>query len=197
MILFSAFSLSCSLDYGKEISVKDSVPEFIFISPSFLRFENNKKTAELTADKLEQYKSDSASFASNSTFTTWNESSEIQTQGSCQLLGIDSKNEVYTLFNDIKLLNKNPDLQITAENLKWNAKSEQLTSGKNDTVTIIKEDTQVTGKGFSASSISNKFSFQSDIEGTITQNQEEETPAQATETKEETPSTDNKEDKAQ
>lgn len=170
--LLSAFSLSCSLDYGKQVFIKDTVPEFIFIKSNFSRYENNKKTAELTADRLEQYKSDGASFANNSTFKTWNDKNEIQTQGSCELLGIDSKNEVYSLFNNIKLKNKEPSLELSAENLKWNAKTEQLISGKKDTVTIIKDDTEVTGKGFSASSISNTFSFESDITGTIIQEEE-------------------------
>ena len=170
-LIFAAvfFSLSCSLDYGKEVFVKDKIPEFIFINTSFARYENNKKTAELSADRLEQYKSDNASFASNTRFKTWSQDGTVQTEGKCGLLGMDTENEIYTLFNDIEIKNSDPELEISAQNLKWNAKTEQLASGKTDTVRIQKNDVEVSGRGFSARSITNAFKFESDTEGTIIQ----------------------------
>ncbi|MBE6353104.1 LPS export ABC transporter periplasmic protein LptC [Treponema sp.] len=174
----AVFSFSCSLDYGKEVFVKDKIPEFIFINSSFARYENNKKTAELSADRLEQYKSDNASFASNTTFTTWSHDGTIQTEGKCGLLGMDTKNEIYSLFNDIEIKNSDPKLEINAQNLKWNAKTEQLASGKSDTVRIFKNDVEVSGKGFSASSITNAFKFESETEGTIIQQDSTENAAE-------------------
>ena len=158
---------SCSLDYGTQASVKDKVPEFVFTKTHFTRYEDSKKTMEMDADELEQYASDRSCYAVNPRFITMDETGKIDTTGSCSLLSMDTKNEIYTLYDKIKLKNNEQNMEIIADNLKWNAKTEQLTSGTDDYVELFRDDVQIYGRGFSASGITYSFAFGYDVSGTI------------------------------
>ena len=170
----AVFFLSCSLDYGTEKNVKDKVPEFVFINTHLTRYENAEKTMEMDADELEQYASDRSCYAKNPSFITLNEKGEVDTSGSCSLLAMDTKNEIYTLFDKIKLVNNEQNMQISADNLKWNAKTEQLTSGADDYVELFRDDVEIFGRGFSASGITLSFAFGYDVSGTITKKEDNE-----------------------
>ena len=75
------------------------------------------------------------------------------------------KRRKYVLYDDIEINSKKDDMTVTADNLKWNGKSEQLTSGRNDIVSIKKGGTFIQGSGFSASGVSKKFTFTGVITG--------------------------------
>ena len=168
---------SCSLDYGAERSVKDIVPEFVFINTHFTRYENSRKTMDMDADELEQYASDRSCYAKNPAFTTFDENNNAATTGSCSLLAMDTKNEIYTLYEKIKLKNNEQNMQIIADNLKWNAKTEQLTSGADDYVELFRDDVEIFGRGFSASGITLSYAFGYDVSGTIIKKEETEEEA--------------------
>lgn len=179
LILLSGLLLfSCSLNYDEQVNSEGVVPEFIFTNTRFTRYENKNRTMELEAEKLEQYKSDSASFAKNAVFTTWKNDGSIDTKGSCVLLSINTTDKIYTLFNDIVLKNEGQNVEIHAQNLRWDGKSEQLVSGSNDTVHIKKDNLELEGSGFSASGVSQSFHFSKAVHGTITENQQEGTEGQ-------------------
>lgn len=165
--LFASLLISCSLNYGEQVKAEGVVPEFVFNNARFSRYENKKKTMELDAESLEQYKSDSASFAKNATFKTWNKEGNLDTEGKCVLLGLNTNDKIYTMFNDIILKNIDQELEIHAQNLKWDGKTEQLVSGKNDIVRIKRGSLELEGKGFSASGVSKSFSFSQKVQGTI------------------------------
>jgi len=165
-ILFLTF-FSCSLNYGTEQNPESSVPEFTFSQVAFIRYEDNKMSMDLTAEKLEQYKNDGSSFAKNAYFKTYDKDGILDTDGFCGLLSVNSKNEIYSLFDGISIKIYSQELSITADSLRFNAKTEQLTSGIDQTVTISKKDTSVSGTGFSASGVSRQYSFSNKIEGTV------------------------------
>jgi len=79
----------------------------------------------------------------------------------------DTKKEIYELYDDIKLFNHSEETNFFANVLKWNAKTEQLTSGRGDMVQIEKDDAVIRGTGFSASGISKDFSFRGTVTGDI------------------------------
>ena len=58
-------------------------------------------------------------------------------------------------------------MRFYANALRWNGRTEQLTSGRGDMVKIEKDDTIMRGSGFTASGISKTFSFRGNITGTI------------------------------
>lgn len=159
-LLFSA----CSLRYGMANFDDSSTPELTFTDVNFDRYEDDKKTLELQANRLEQYKGGNEFFARDLNFQII-EDDEVKTEGKCSLLAADSDAEKYVFYDDIEINNKKDDLTVIANNLKWNGKNEQLISGRNDVVTITKGKTIIQGSGFSASGVSKKFSFTGVITG--------------------------------
>lgn len=167
-ILFSSLLLpSCSLKYDEPVNTKSLSPELQFTKVDYKRYKGKKLDTQIKADVLERYRDDGSAYAKNATFYAWNEKSELTTEGSCALLGIDSQNDIYTLFNSIFLHNIEQNFQLKATNLKWNGKTEQLSSGKNDTVYLIRDDIEIEGTGFSASGISRSFTFDESVSGVI------------------------------
>ncbi len=167
-ILFSSLLLpSCSLKYDEPVNTESLSPELQFINVDYKRYKNKKLDTQIKADILERYRNDGSAYAKNAEFFAWNDKSELTTEGSCALLGIDSQNDIYTLFNSIFLHNIEQNFQLKATNLKWNGKTEQLSSGKNDTVYLIRNDIEIEGTGFSASGISRSFTFEESVSGVI------------------------------
>lgn len=168
LFLFPLFSLffSCSLKYDEYVDSEDKVPEFVFQNAVVNRYENNAVTLEVSAELLEQYKGKSETYAKNLSFKAY-EDGKVTTEGSCGLLMTDTDKEFYELYDDIKLYNNKDKLNFFADVLKWNAKTEQLTSGRGDMVRIEKDDAVIRGTGFSASGVSQTFSFRGTVTGEI------------------------------
>ncbi|WP_296322934.1 LPS export ABC transporter periplasmic protein LptC [Treponema sp. UBA3813] len=162
------FSFSCSLTYTNGENSEDKIPEFIFKNAQYTKYQNGKKNLQLKAEQLEQYKSDNAVFAKNADFTSYNSEGSKETSGSCQLIAANTKKEIYNLFGDISLSMASQEMEISANVLRFNKKTEQISSGNNSTVTLNKKDIQMTGKGFSASGVSKSYSFLGGVSGKIT-----------------------------
>ena len=167
LLSLSAFLLlSCSLKYSDTADVDDIVPELSFTNTTITRYEDSLVTVEMSADTLEQYKDSSESYARNLSFKAYN-NNEIVTQGSCGYLFADTSKELYELFSGIELYNYSDKTNFFADILRWNKKTEQLTSAVNSTVRVEKDDTVMEGKGFAASGISKTFSFSGGVTGDI------------------------------
>ncbi|MBQ6781417.1 MAG: LPS export ABC transporter periplasmic protein LptC [Treponema sp.] len=175
---------ACSLDYGKSVSVEDIIPEFRFADAHFSRYEDNKPTMEVNAKRIEQYKSDGSSYVQGASFKTYDTDGKIDTEGFCELLAADTKNEKYTMFSNIYVYMHSQDLKIRAETLRFDGKSEQLTSRQDESVIIEKKDTVITGRGFSASGVSKSFYFEDSVGGTVTTTDAQETEPLADESQE-------------
>lgn len=165
VITASLLAASCSLNYGRDTNTESSIPEFSFKDATFKRIENGVKKVSMTASQLEQYKSDNSSFAKDVEFSTFDEQGQIDTEGKCGLLSSDTKNKKYGLYKDINLNIHSQEMEISAQALKFDGKSEQLTSSREDEVTITKSDMETKGRGFSASGVSNTFSFMYEVSG--------------------------------
>ncbi|MCH5290137.1 MAG: LPS export ABC transporter periplasmic protein LptC [Treponema sp.] len=166
-IIAMSLAVSCSLKYDQEINAESTVPEFIFVNTSFRRYEDNKKKIALQADVMEQYKTDNSAFAKNVSFQTWNKDDELDTEGTCIIMSINSKDEIYTFFNNILISSDTQKFEIRANNLRWNSKTEQLTSGATDKVFLTHNNTKIEGNGFSASGVSRTYSFNRAVFGSV------------------------------
>lgn len=172
LLLFSlviSFS-ACSLNYGEGEEPESNNPEFIFKNAKFQRIEDKKLKVTLNAERLEQYKTNNEMFAQNISFESYNKDNQLETTGTCSLLDINNKDKVYYLFNQIIIKNLPQDIEINAQNLKWDSNSEQLTSGVSESVTIKRNDLKIDGKGFSASGVSKSFIFTEGVNGIIQTN---------------------------
>ena len=168
------FSSSCSLKYDETINAEEKNPEFIFFDTKLTRYENNSKKAEINTGYIEQYKNSDATYARDVNFKTLDKEGKLETEGKCGLLYFDSKKELYELYDGIKLFNIKQNTRFSADILRWNGKTEQLTSGRTDMVRIEKDDTVIIGSGFSASGISGRFNFTGTVNGNIVTKSEEE-----------------------
>ena len=164
--------LGCSLKYSQSYQDESNVPEFIFTDAVYTKYEDDAKKLSLSAGVLEQYKEGNSMYARDVSFQLLKKTGEIETEGSCKLLSVNSDEEKYTLYDDIKIKNFDENLEVTAGSIRWNGKSEQLTSSRNDMVTIKKGDTTMQGSGFSASAISKKFAFTGVITGEFEKNED-------------------------
>ncbi|MCR5494656.1 MAG: LPS export ABC transporter periplasmic protein LptC [Treponema sp.] len=171
LIIVLIFS-GCSLRYNSSYQDEADVPEFIFTDATFTKYEDNTKKLSLSAASLEQYSQNNSMYAKDVSFQLLNKAGEVETEGSCHILAANSDDEKYTLFDQIKVKNFKEDFEVTADTLRWNGKSEQLTSSRNDMVSIKKGDTFMMGSGFSASAVSKSFSFTGVISGEFTKDEE-------------------------
>lgn len=166
-LIFSSFFLSCSLEYYKSQNSEETIPEFIFNDASFSRYEAGKSKIKLQAKKIEQYKSDSSTYAKNAEFDSYDDDGNLETSGSCGLLEAKTNTENYKLFNNIYLNMISQKMEINAQSLAFNKKSEQITSDYDSEVKLKKEGMEVSGTGFSGSGVSKAFSFEYGVSGTI------------------------------
>lgn len=159
---------SCSLKYSNEThNAESSVPEFVFEGAKFNRYENKTRTVNMNASRIEQYSGGRETYAKNVSFMIWKNDGTLDTEGSCGLLASNSKTEQYELYDKIEITSHLRDILISAGSLRWNGKSEQLVSGRNDMITVKKGDTQLNGSGFSASGITNTFAFSGVVTGSV------------------------------
>ena len=168
LLIFTTF-FSCSLNYNEEDSeFSSAAPEFVFKNAKYSRYESTKLKMQLQAQELEQYRDNDSSYAKDVIFFNWDDEGILETEGKCFLLSINSKDEIYTMFDDILIKNYPQKLELKAQNIKWNSKTEQLTSSISETVSIKKDNIELEGKGFSASGLSRKFNFIDQVKGSLT-----------------------------
>ena len=163
--IFLSALCGCSLKYGTPSYDEQNVPEFSFDDVKFNRVEDGNMSMSLEAVRIEQYKDGKTTCAKDIDFKLIDEEGKISTEGSCSLVYADSEAEKYILYDNIELHTVKDDITVSADTIKWNGKSEQLTSGRNDTVTIKKGNTVMTGSGFSASGVSRTFAFTGVVTG--------------------------------
>ena len=160
-------SVSCSLKYGENVNAEETNPEFVFNHARLVRYEKGSETVVVNADNIEQYKDSDITYSKNVTFTTYDDDHKVETEGYCGLLYADNENELYELYDGIKLYNRSQNTNFFANMLKWNGKTEQLTGARRDTAKIEKDGTVIYGTGFSASGVSKTYSFAGTVSGQI------------------------------
>ena len=131
------------------------------------RYENLKASLEVQAATLEQYKNSNETYGKDISFISYDKEGKTETEGSCGIIFADTGKKVYELYDNISLYNTPEKMRFSANILKWDGRTEQLTSGRSDMVKIEKDDTIMRGSGFSASAVSKQFSFRGNITGTI------------------------------
>ena len=172
---------SCSLKYSESVNPEDRVPEFVFENTSMTRFEESRPTLEMQSELLEQYKNNKETYGKNLTFSAYDKEGKISTQGQCGILYADTDEKVYELYDDVQLYNVEEEMRFYANILRWNERTEQLTSGRSDMVRIEKEDTIIRGSGFSADGVSKQFSFSGNVTGNIETSEDSEEQSEAVE----------------
>lgn len=167
-IFILAMFSSCSLSYRTQAKgVEENVPSLTFSGTNFTRYDDAQKTIVFKADKIEQYSDGKTMYAKNMSFSIFDKDGKENSTGSCNLLSADMVSGIYELFDDIEIKNNSREIILKANALRWNEKTEQLTGSPTDTVYLTKNNTSLAGKSFSASAVSNSFSFGENVAGTV------------------------------
>ena len=172
LLLSVCMNTSCSLDYGTTSQAQVQNPEFIFHNVRFTRVDRNTTKIETAAGKLEQYSGINAMYGEDVHFILYDERGNTSVEGSCALLAADKEAEMYHLFSRIRIYSREQRARISAENLRWNGKSEILDSGKQDKVRIEVETENGTqleteGTGFIARKKDLSYAFAGNIRGSL------------------------------
>lgn len=172
ILIFVCINTGCSLDYGSPSQARVQNPEFIFHDVHFTRVEHNAVKLQTDAAKLEQYSDIGAMYGENVRFMLYDDSEKISVEGSCGLLSADKENDIYHFFSGINMHSREHRARISADNLRWNGKTEILDSGKKDSVRIIMETENGThleteGTGFIARKKDRSYSFSEGIRGML------------------------------
>ena len=184
LLAFSViFLYSCSLNYETQKEERIYLPDLYFENLTVSKIEDGKLKTKIFARSLEQYNKSKSSFAENAKFELYNDKKELEVQGSCGLLSASTDDEVYVMFNGIEINAYEQNLAVKAEALKWNNKTEQLSAPKEYSVTItndifvpenaVKSENAstskmtVTGKKFSASGVTRRYSFGKNMHGKL------------------------------
>ncbi|WP_428770964.1 LPS export ABC transporter periplasmic protein LptC [Treponema sp. HNW] len=186
LLLCACMLSSCSLDYETTSQAQVQSPEFIFHNVHFTRVDRNTAKIETSAAKLEQYSGINAMYGEDVHFILYDERGNTSVEGSCALLAADKEAEMYYLFSRIRIHSREHRARISAENLRWNGKSEILDSGKRDRVRIAVETETGTlleteGTGFSARKKDLSYAFAGNIRGSLYEAETEEPEKQSDE----------------
>ena len=127
----------------------------------------NQLTKQNTDDAVEQYKTDSVSFAENASFKTYDDSGKEKALGKCVLISADIDNGIFVMLGNIELDLPSDNIKIIAESLKMNKKTEQIVSRSGSSVLLQKDGVEISGKGFCASGASKSYAFMQNVSGSI------------------------------
>lgn len=163
--IFFAIFAGCSVDYGTVSDSEDFVPELMLDDARFSRIEKGQTTAQVSSERLEEFKGSGKVFAQKIQFETKNADGETTATGKAGLMRADTDAELYEFFEGIEIRSETHNVNISGESLKWNGKTEQLVGERGKEITIEKDGISLSGQDFSASAVSEQFSFGAEVHG--------------------------------
>lgn len=174
IVFLSVAAASCSVNYDNIYDTEGTVPELMLDEAVFKRIKDSKAVSEIQSKRLEEFKDGGTVLAQDIQFESKNDNGEVNSFGSAGLMKADTQKELYEFYNGIHIEAPERGLVIDGESLRWNGKTEQLTGEKDKSVTIKKDGVALSGSGFSASAISESFSFASNVGGVYVDKEEDE-----------------------
>lgn len=172
--IFIAIFSGCSVDYGTVSESEEFVPELMLDDARFSRIENGQTTAQVSSERLEEFKGSGKVLAQKIQFETKNSDGETTATGKAGLMCADTDAELYEFFDGIEIRSETHNVRISGESLKWNGRTEQLTGERGKEITIEKDGVSLSGQDFSASAVSEQFSFGAEVHGTYIDKEKDE-----------------------
>ena len=174
IVLLVLAAASCSVNYDNIYDTEGTVPELMLDEAVFKRIKDSKVSSEIQSKRLEEFKDGGTVLAQDIQFESKDDEGKVNSFGNAGLMKADTNNEVYEFYQGIHIEAPERGFVIDGESLRWNGKTEQLTGEKGKPVTIKKDGVTLSGSGFSASAISESFSFSSNVGGSYVDKKEDE-----------------------
>ena len=173
IVLLVLAAASCSVNYDNIYDTEGTVPELMLDEAVFKRIKDSKVSSEIQSKRLEEFKDGGTVLAQDIQFESKDDEGKVNSFGNAGLMKADTNNEVYEFYQGIHIEAPERGFVIDGESLRWNGKTEQLTGEKGKPVTIKKDGVTLSGSGFSASAISESFSFSSNVGGSYVDKKED------------------------
>ena len=173
-IILSVAAASCSVNYDNIYDTEGTVPELMLDEAVFKRVKDSKVSSEIQSKRLEEFKDSGTVLAQDIQFESRNDEGDVNSFGSAGLMKADTNKEIYEFYNGIHIEAPDRGVVIDGDSLRWNGKTEQLSGEKEKSVTIKKDGVTLSGSGFSASAVSESFSFASNVGGVYVDKKEDE-----------------------
>ena len=173
IVLLVWAAASCSVNYDNIYDTEGTVPELMLDEAVFKRIKDSKVSSEIQSKRLEEFKDGGTVLAQDIQFESKDDEGKVNSFGNAGLMKADTNNEVYEFYQGIHIEAPERGFVIDGESLRWNGKTEQLTGEKGKPVTIKKDGVTLSGSGFSASAISESFSFSSNVGGSYVDKKED------------------------
>lgn len=183
-VLFSLTILmltGCSLNYGSLQTEDNNAPDFVFYNTTLTRVQNGKPRASIEARTIEQYESEDCLYGENLTFSLFSDKGDTTTRGTCALFSMDQNSQLYTFLDSVEITSYEQDVHITAGNLLWNNKTEQMTSDTTFPVTVTTgiadndatTSTVISGTGLLIDGITRTYTLRGTVDGQVLESREE------------------------
>lgn len=177
IVIISIISLSCTLNYTRDVEKVEKRPNFVFKNSNLDRYEENSLNFTINFESLEIYDKDEVMTGETVAFIKINSSiynksnnlnDAIESKGSAGIIKIDEKNHKYFMGNNVLVEDIKEKLKISGEAFFWDKNTNILFAPKSSTVTVKKGDEiNIVGQGFIANTSSREFEFSDKVLGDI------------------------------
>ncbi|MDR1239317.1 MAG: LPS export ABC transporter periplasmic protein LptC [Treponema sp.] len=171
--------LGCTFDYGNEPVEDSNQPDIIMDNVEYVRVRNADPVVRFQARRAERYEKRQYMELRDFSFEQFeNHGEDINASGRAGTASVELDSGNIRLEDGVSIAVDSEDITIETETLNWQDKERILSAGETEAVNILQEDgSNFTGWGFTANIRSRTWEFAGGVEGTYTQEDEEESPA--------------------
>ena len=167
---------SCTFDYGDTESSDNSMPDLVMQNVEYVRVRSTEPIARIQAERVERYENQGLILLENFTFEQYGNSGEtVNVAGSAGNASVQIESGDIFMDNGVWLEVESEDLIIETNQISWTDGERTMSSGKEDTVNIFKDNgTAISGTGLHADARRRSWEFTGAVSGTYVHEDNEE-----------------------
>jgi LPS export ABC transporter protein LptC len=158
LILLTLFSCSFAEDASDK---KDPAvhPDLSLYNTTYKIGRSDGNPFIIEADRIDIYKKDNKALGNGISFTKYDDQGELDLQGTCNSIDIDTKNEDAKLTGNVSLNIEKEGLLVQSLLIKWDSETSTLDTGDGEVTVIWEDENKIIGKGFTANLRTRVFEF--------------------------------------
>jgi LPS export ABC transporter protein LptC len=166
---------SCSFDYGAATAETSDQPDIIMNEVEYVRVRNGDPIVRFRADTAERYEKKQVMSVQDFEFEQFqNHGEEVNVHGSVGAAQIEIDTGNVQMRDGIRIDIISDDISIRTDMLFWEDETRLISTEKENEVQIERSDgTSFSGKGFSANTREQVFTFDGGIQGVYFEEDEE------------------------
>jgi LPS export ABC transporter protein LptC len=175
-VLIFLCALSCTFDYGDKDSSGNELPDLVMENVKYIRVRSADPLAQIQADRIERYESQSLIKASNITFEQYGEKGEeVYVHGSAGTATVEIDSGDIFMDMSVRLEVITEDITLETQQLEWRDQPRSISSRENDVVHILRENgTRFSGIGLRGDARRRSWDFLGSVSGVFVHDEDEE-----------------------